>query len=337
MRWTGWLLAGFGIDLGTANTVVCHPRRGVVLNEPSVMVVSANGDPHPKPLIVGRPAKDLIGRTAPGMMTVRPLQDGVITDLQTARSFIVAILRKVQRRPWDRIRPSAVIGVPAGATALERRALAEAAQEAGIGRVDLIPEPIAGALGSGLDPLLPRAQMVVDVGGGTAEVTAFCYGGILANRSYRTAGDEMTDVLSHYLRQTHQLLVGELAAEELKVKLGNSHQGPLLIHGRDVQSDRPKQLTLVADEVAEALRPTVDDIVQALALCLEDLSPQVVDDIMQDGVLAFGGGSLLKGFDRRLEEAFGFSVRVAEHPLTCVARGAAACLKRPAVIRAYGG
>jgi len=334
--WRRWLLSGFGIDLGTANTVVCHPRRGIVLNEPSVMVLHANGDGQPRPVFVGQPAKDLIGRTARGMVTVRPLQDGVITDLQTARTFIVAILRKVARRPWERIRPTAVIGVPAGATALERRALVEAAEEAGFGRVSLLPEPIAGALGSGLDPLLPRAQMVVDVGGGTAEVTAFCYGGLLTSRSSRIAGDEMTGVVFQYLRQAHQLLVGELAAEQLKMKLSNGHAGPLLIHGRDIASDRPRELTLVADEVSEALRPTVDGIIQALAVCLEDLSAQAVDDIMQDGVLAFGGGSLLRGFAQRLEEAFGFKVRVAEHPLTCVARGAAAGLLRPAVVKAYG-
>lgn len=297
--------------------------------------MDANGEGHSRPIFIGRAAKDLIGRTTKRMTTVRPLSDGVITDLQTARSFIVAILRKVARRPWERFRPTAVIGVPIGATALERRALIEAAEEAGFGRVSLIPEPIAGAFGSGLDPLLPRAQMVVDVGGGTAEVTAFCYGGILASRSCKIAGDEMTSVIHQYLRQSHQLLIGELAAEELKIKISNGNGSVLTVHGRDVPSDRPKELSLQADEVAAALAPTVRGIVQALAACLEDLSPQVVDDVMQDGVLAFGGGSLLRGFAPELEKAFGFKVRVAEHPLTCVSRGAAACLSTPAVIKAY--
>ncbi len=337
MRWPSWVLAGFGIDLGTANTVVCHPQRGIILNEPSVMVISANGNGHGQPVAIGRRARDLIGRTPSGMMTIRPLQDGVITDLETARAFIIAILRQMTRRPWERIRPSAVIGVPVGATALERRALTEAAEEAGVGQVMLIPEPIAGALGSGLDPLLPRAHMVVDVGGGTAEVTVFCYGGILASRSCRVAGDELTAALNQYLRQAHQLLVGELASEDIKIKLGNGHSGPLEIQGRDVGSDRPRLLTLVPEELSDALRPTVENIIQTLAVCLEDLPAQAVDDIMQDGILSFGGGSLLKGFAERLEEAVGFKVRRAEHPLTCVAEGAAASLSNPALIKAYGG
>lgn len=336
MHWPNWLLAGFGIDLGTANTVVCHPRRGIILNEPSVMVISANGNGHHGPMAIGRQARELTGRTSAGMMTIRPLRDGVITDLQTARTFIVAILQQMTRRPWERVRPSVIIGVPVGATALERRALSEAAEEAGVGRVILLPEPIAGALGSGLDPMLPRGQMVVDVGGGTAEVTAFCYGGILASRSCKVAGDEMTLAVHQYLRQTHQLHVGELASEEIKKKLSNGHSGPLEIQGRDVSSDRPRLLTLVPEEVADALRPTVDGIIRTLSECLEELPAQATDDIMMDGVLTFGGGSLLRGFTERLDDAFGFKVRRAEHPLTCVAEGAAISLSRPRLLKAYG-
>ncbi len=328
----GWLSGGFGIDLGTANTVVCHPHRGIVLDEPSVMLVA--GD-HRRPVVVGRQARELIGRTAAGMVAVRPLRDGVITDLESARTFIVAILRRVTRKPWERVRPRAVIGIPAGATALERRALAEAADEAGFGHVTLIPEPIAGALGCGLDPLAPRAHMVVDVGGGTAEVTGFCYGGILTTRSCRVAGDEMTLALHQYLRQEHQLLVGELTAEEVKVRVRDEADGSLVVEGRDAATGRPKLITLRAEEVVEAIRPTSDGIVHILAACLDDLPPQAVGDIMRDGVLAFGGGSLLKGFTQLLEDAFGFPLRVAERPLTCVAEGAARCLLRPEVARAY--
>jgi len=329
------LAAGFGIDLGTANTVVCHPRRGIVLNEPSVMVArpEANGRCHP--VLVGRAAHDLIGRTPAGLVAVRPLRDGVITDLATARAFIAAILRKVSHRPWELLPAGAVVGVPAGATALERRALTEAAEEAGLRRVMLISEPIAGALGSGLDPMAPRAQMVVDVGGGTAEVTAFSTGGILSSRSCRVAGDEMTAALSRYLRQQHQLLVGELTAEALKLGLDHGQGSAPLVQGRDVASDRPRQLELAGDEVMEALRPTVDTIIATLAGALEDLPPQAVADIMQGGVVAFGGGSLVQGFDKRLQEAFGFRVRMAERPLTCVAEGAAACLWNRSLLRAY--
>jgi rod shape-determining protein MreB len=328
--------SGFGIDLGTANTVVGHPSRGIVLNEPSVMVVRVNGGRRPQPLLVGHAARELIGRTPVGIVTVRPLRDGVITDLEAARAFIVAILRRVTRRPWERMRPRAVIGVPVGATALERRAVAEAAEEAGIGKASLLPEPVAGAVGSAIDPLEPRGHLVVDVGGGTAEMTAFCFGGILAHRSCRVAGDEMTVALYQYLRQEHGVVVGELTAEDIKLKVSVEERGSFVVEGRDAASGRPRLVTLATEEMVEAIRPTSDGIVQALANCLEDLPPQTVSDIMGEGVLAFGGGAMLRGFPSLLEDAFGFQVRLVDHPLTCVAEGATACLGRPEVLAAYG-
>jgi rod shape-determining protein MreB len=336
----GWLRGGFGIDLGTANTVVCHPRRGVVLNEPSVMVVRAEGKEHSRPLLVGHGARELIGRTPVGIATVRPLHDGVITDLELARTFIVAVLRLVARRPWERIRPHAVIGVPVGATSLERRAVVEAAEEAGVGKVSLIPEAVAGAIGSGVDPLEPRAHVVVDIGGGTAEVTAFCFGGILAHRSCRVAGDEMTIALYQYLRHEHGIVVGELTAEDVKVRVGagcGEEGESFVVEGRDAATGRARLATLATDEVVQAIQPTSDGIIQALAGCLEDLPPQTVSDVMVEGVLAFGGGTMLRGFVPLLEEAFGFGVRLVERPLTCVAEGAAACLARPEVLAAYAG
>jgi rod shape-determining protein MreB len=333
-----WYSGGYGIDLGTANTVVCKPPGTIVLDEPSVMVMSATGASR-EPILVGTQARELVGRTPVGMMTVRPIRDGVITDLQTARIFIVAILRRVSASRWERLRPRAVVGVPSGATSLERRALVEAVEEAGVRRVDLIPEPIAGAVGCGIDPLTPRARMVVDVGGGTAEVTAFCFGGILTSRSCRIAGDEMTVALHQFLRQEHSILVGELTAEDIKVRLRDvdGAVGSLVVEGRDLMTNRPKLVSLDTAEVAEALRPTVDGITEALGACLEDLPPQAVGDIMQDGVLAFGGGSLLQGFEARLEEVFGFSVHHAARPLTCVAEGAAALLGQRGVISAFAG
>jgi len=323
-----------GIDLGTANTVVCRPPNRIVLDEPSVMVVPAGRDGR-RPLLVGAPARELIGRTPVGLMTVRPIRDGVITDLQTARTFVVAMLRKVRRWPWERVRARAVVGVPAGATPLERRAVSEAVEEAGISAVDLIPEPIAGAVGCGVDPLGTRAHMVVDVGGGTAEVTAFCYGGVLSTRSCRVAGDEMTLALHHHLRQEHQLLVGELTAEDLKARLRGSGSEGLVVEGLDAATGRARLQTLAPAEVSEALRPTLDGIIETLAACLEDLPPQAAGDILHEGVLAIGGGSLLEGFAQRLEAAFGFPVTHAERPLTCVAEGAARILGLPRVLTAF--
>ncbi|MBO0688666.1 MAG: rod shape-determining protein [Candidatus Dormibacteraeota bacterium] len=329
------LWSGLGIDLGTANTVVAHPRRGLVLNEPSVMVVRADDHKRRRPMLIGAEARELIGRVPDGLAAVHPLRDGVVTDLQLTRAFIVAILRRVTARQWERWWSRAVIGFPTGATALERRALVEAAQEAGIRNAALVPEPVAGALGTGVDPLDSRAHMVVDVGGGTAEATCFCFGGILASRSCRVAGDEMTLALSQHLREEHQVVVGELTAEDLKARLADG-SGPIVVEGQDAASNRARLVTLDPDELADAIRPTLDSVLKTLGDCLEDLPPQPVGDILHEGLVVFGGGSLLRGFDRRLEETFGFPVRVVERPLTCVAEGAAACLRRPEVIDAYG-
>lgn len=330
-------MRGFGIDLGTANTVVGDPESGIVLNEPSVMLVRRT-DPY-RAILVGKEARELIGRTPNGFETVRPLRDGVIVDLESARAFITAIIGKVNRRPrwWPGLRPRAVIAVPAGATALERRALLEVGHEAGLRKVGLIPEPVAGALGSGINPLEPRAHLVVDLGGGTAEITGFCFGGILTHRSCRVAGDELTNSLYQYLRVEHQLVVGELTAEELKVRLHTGDEDePLVVEGRDAATGRARLVTLELEEVVDALRPTTMEIVHTLTACLEDLPAQAVGDVMSEGLLAMGGGSMLRGFAHLLEESFGFPVKTAEHPLTCVAEGATACLDHPEVLAVYG-
>ncbi|MDA8395672.1 MAG: rod shape-determining protein [Candidatus Dormibacteraeota bacterium] len=333
------LSAELGIDLGTANTVVCRRDGTILLNEPSVMLVYLGADGNRRPILVGRQARELTGRTPVGMATVRPIRDGVVTDLQSAKGFINVVIHQVTRRPWERFRPRAICGVPAGATGLERQALVEALEEAGIGHADLIPEPVAGAIGCGIDPLEARAHMVVDVGGGTAEVTAICFGGILAASSCRVAGDEMTAALNQYLRQEHHLIVGELTAEDIKIRLRkvDSAPNPIVVEGRDVFTGKPRMQTLDPDEAALAIRPTVDGIVEALAEVLDRLPPQAVGDIMQGGVLAFGGGSLLEGFQGHLEDALGFSVTLAERPLTCVAEGAAKALSTPRLLAAFKG
>jgi rod shape-determining protein MreB len=230
-----------------------------------------------------------------------------------------------------------VIGVPAGATALERRALIEVARDAGIRKAELIPEPIAGAVGCGLDPLEARAHMVVDIGGGTSEMTAFCYGGVLSHRSSRIAGDEMTLALYRYLRSEHQLLVGELTLETLKCRADTDDGLSSVVQGIDLATGRPRLMTLESAEIMDALRPTVDAIIDALGGALDELPPQAADDILTDGVTVFGGASLLGGFDKLLEAAFAFPVRIAERPLTCVAEGAARCLADRDVVRAYEG
>lgn len=331
-------MSGYGIDLGTANTVVAHQQRGIVLDEPSVMVVRTDHrGRRVTPVMVGNQARLLMGRCPVGLTTVRPLRDGVIVDLESARGYIVGVLSRIAEHPWQRIRPRAVIGVPAGATSLERRALVEAADESGIKHVRLLPEPIAGAIGCGIDPLQPRAHMVVDLGGGTSEVTAFCYGGILTHRSCRVAGDEMTLALFQYLRSEHQLIVGELTAELVKCQAAAEASTSLVAQGMDAATGRPRLVTLGISEVIDALRPTVDTILATLVNCLEDLPPQAANDILEHGVVAFGGGSLLRGFDKLLEDSFAFPVRLADRPLTCVAEGAAVSLSRRDVLQAFDG
>jgi rod shape-determining protein MreB len=291
------------------------PRRGVVA--------------------VGREACELIGRSPAGVQAVRPLQDGVIIDLESARVYLRSVLHRISPKPWGRARVRAAIGVPVGATALERRALLEAADEAGIHRACALAEPIAGAIGCGLDPLERRAHMVVDVGGGTAEVTAFCFGGILAHRSCRVAGDEMTQAVTHHLREHHQILIGELTAEQVKIQASTADKPSLVVQGRDAGTGRPRLATVGLDELTEVVRPVTDTIIQTLAACLDELPPQVTGDILADGVALFGGGSLTRGFGESLERAFGFPVKLADRPLTCVAEGAALSLRSPELLRCY--
>jgi rod shape-determining protein MreB len=324
-----------GIDLGTANTVVSDVRRGILFDEPTVMLLRRGGARRERVLAVGREAADLLGRAPSRFSAVRPLRDGVVTDLETTRLYLRAVLHAAGQRPW-RLPVRAVVTVPVGSTALEHRALLEAAEEAGIRPVTALDESIAGAVGCGLDPLERRVHMVVDVGGGTAEAVAFCYGGVLAHRTSRTGGDEMTQAVARHLREQHQLHVGDLEAEALKIRASTGADGPLVAQGRDGVTGRPRLATVQAAEVADAVRPVTDEIVRSLASCLDDLPPQAISDVMAEGVLVFGGASLSPGLPEELERELGLPVKRAEEPLTCVAEGAARALRNRALLSAYG-
>jgi rod shape-determining protein MreB len=323
-----------GIDLGTANTVVSDVRRGIVYDEPTVMLLRLGGSRRERVLAVGREAADLLGRAPSRFAAVRPLNDGVVTDLESARLYLRMVLQRAGRRTWAPVR--AVVGVPVGSSALEHRALLEAAQEAGIRPVTALDESVAGAVGCGIDPLERRVHMVVDVGGGTAEAVAFCYGGVLAHRTSKLAGDEMTLAVSRYLREQHQLHVGELEAEDLKIRAGTDDNGPLVVQGRDAATGRPRLATVQTAEVADAVRPITDEIIRTLAACLDDLPPQGLTDVLSEGVLVFGGASLVAGFPQELERSLGLPVKRAEDPLTCVAEGAARALRNRRLLEAYG-
>lgn len=322
-----------GIDLGTATTVVSDVRRGIVYDEPSVLLLRQGGGRRAKVLAVGHEAGDLVGRAPARFAAVRPLHDGVVTDLETARLYLRAVLARAGRRAWSPTR--AVIGVPADSTSLETRALLEAAEEASIRPVTALDDAVAGAVGCGLDPLERRVHLVVDVGGGTASAVAFCYGGVLAQRTSKLGGDEMTVAVARYLREEHQLMAGELEAE--RIKTAPAEDGaPLVVHGRDGATGRPRLVTLQPAEVGTAVRPVVDEIVRALGGCLDDLPPQALADVLAEGVLVFGGASLVHGLPQQLEAALGLPVKLAEEPLTCVAEGAARALRNRPLLAAYG-
>ena len=323
-----------GMDLGTANTVVSDVRRGIVFDEPSVMLLRQSGGRRLRIQAVGQEAADLIGRAPSRFTPVRPLHDGVVTDLETARLYLRAVLTRAGLRIWSPVR--AVIGVPADSTALETRALLEAAEEAGIRPVTALDNPVAGAVGCGVDPLERRVHMVVDVGGGTAEAVAFCFGGVLAHRTSKVGGGEMTVAVARYLREEHQLHVSELEAERVKVLSATEQDGPLVVHGRDGATGRARLATVQGAEVAAAVGPVVGEVVRALTGCLDDLPPQALADVLSEGVLVFGGASLVSGFTQRLESELGLPVKLAEEPLTCVAEGAARALRNRPLLRAYG-
>jgi rod shape-determining protein MreB and related proteins len=329
-------VAQIGIDLGTANTVVCDETRGIVFDEPSVLLRRNSARRRTRLVAIGREAFDLLGRVPAGMTALRPLQDGVITDLETARTYLRAVVRRAVRRSWQRGYAKVAIGVPSGATHLERQALLEAADEAGIKSATAMDESIAGAVGCGIDPMERRVHMVVDVGGGTAEVSAFCFGGVLTHRTSKLAGDEMTLAVYRHLREQHHLYVGELVAEEVKIRAGADADEPLVVQGRDAATGRPRLATVPAAEIGEAVRPITDEIVRTLSTCLDDLPPQAIADVLAEGVLIFGGGSLVRGFAEHLERGLGMPVKLAEQPLTCVAEGAARALRIPRLLAAYG-
>ena len=323
-----------GIDLGTSNTVVGDLRHGIIYDEPSVMLLRRGNGRRERVFAVGQEAAELLGRTPAEFIALRPLHDGVVTDLETARTYLRSVLQRAGRRGWGLPR-RAVIGVPVGSTALETRALLEAAEEAGLRPVAALDKSIAGAVGCGIDPLERRVHMVVDVGGGTAEVVAFCFGGVLAHRSSKLAGEEMTLAVSRYLRDAHHLHVGELEAESLKIRASADGDAALVVQGRDALSGRPLLATVKAAEVAEAVRPITDEILRTLAACLDDLPPQALSDVLAEGVVVFGGSSQVQGFPQDLERSLGLPVRRADKPMTCVADGAARALRNRRLLTAY--
>ena len=316
-----------GIDLGTANTLVYVRNQGIVLNEPSVVAVEKSTG---KVLAIGSAAKEMIGRTPGGVEAVRPLKDGVIADFEISEKLIADFLRRVVKHRYL-MKPRVVISVPSGITEVEKRAVRDSAENAGAREVYLLQEPMAAAIGVGLPVEQPTGQMVIDIGGGTSEIAVIALNGIVNDTSIRVAGDEFNDAIVNYLKKNYNLLIGELTAEDIKIKIGSAFplekELSMDVRGRDLVAGVPKNLKVSSVQVREALTETIEIIVEAVRQTLEQTPPELASDILDRGIVLTGGGALLRGLDKRLRQETNLPVNIAEDPLTCVVRGAGKVLE----------
>jgi rod shape-determining protein MreB len=321
----GVLSSDMAVDLGTANTLVYLRGKGIVLNEPSIVAIFNKGG-RKQVLAVGSDAKQMLGRTPGTIDVIRPMRDGVIADFDIAEEMIKYFIRKVHNRR-SFVHPTIIVCVPSDSTAVERRAIQEAALSAGARRVFLIAEPIAAAIGAGLPVNEPTGSIVVDIGGGTTEVAVLSLGGIVYSRSIRVGGDKMDEAIINYVRRRKNLLIGETTAERIKKEIGSAAppaegEGIMLeIKGRDLINGVPKQIAISQRHIAEALTEPVNAIVGALKIALEATPPELSADIAGKGVVLTGGGALLTNLAQVLRDATGLPVMVADDPLSCVALG----------------
>lgn len=336
-RVLGVLSQDMAIDLGTANTVVYVKGSGVILDEPSVVAfVETRG--RKQVLAVGDEAKEMLGRTPEHIKATRPLRDGVIADFDIAEDMIKHFIRKVHNRR-SFTSPQIIVCVPSGSTAVERRAIQDAAESAGGRRVYLIEEPMAAAIGAGLPVTEATGSMVVDIGGGTTEVAILALGGIVYSRSIRVGGDKMDEAIVAYIRRVHNLLVGEGSAERIKMQIGSAcmpadGEGEKMeIRGRDLLNGVPKELVISERQIAESLAEPVSAIIEAVKVALEHTAPELAADIVDKGIVLTGGGALLGNIDLVLRHATQLSVTRAEEPLSCVALGTGRCLEEMKTLR----
>lgn len=320
-----WSLFGghdMGIDLGTANTLVHVKGRGIVLREPSVVAIKSDtGDV----LAVGEEAKKMIGRTPGNVVAIRPMKDGVIADFDVTQAMLKYFIRKAMNSK-SFARPRVVVGVPSGVTEVEKRAVIDAAQQAGAREAYLIEEPMAAAIGAGLPVEEATGNMVVDIGGGTTEIAVISLGGIVTSRSIRIGGDEMDSSIVQYIKRMYNLLIGERTAEEIKISIGTAIVTPetdrsMDIRGRDLVTGLPKTLTIQAREIREALNEPIYKIVDAVKGTLERTPPELAADIMDHGIMMAGGGALLTNLDKLISNETNMPVLVADDALSCVGEG----------------
>ena len=313
-----------GIDLGTANSLAYAKDRGIVLREPSVVAIQAGSK---RVLAVGDEAKRMLGRTPGNIIAIRPMKSGVIADFDITEAMIKYFIDKVcPKRFWSRCKPRMVIAVPSGITEVEKRAVEDAAHAAGAGKVFLIEEPMAAAIGVGLPVSEPAGSMIVDIGGGTCEVAIISLAGIVHSYSARQAGgDAMDDCIQKYVQRVYSLLIGERMAEFIKIEIGSAYpmaeEKTLEIKGRDIVSGLPKTLTITSEEVREALKEPVRQIVDAVRSTLDKCEPELAADLVDRGLVLSGGSSQLRGLDKLLAARTGLPVTLADDPLSAVAEG----------------
>jgi rod shape-determining protein MreB len=314
------------VDLGTANTLVYVRRRGIVLNEPSVVALNTDTG---KIVAVGVQAKRMIGRTPGNIVAIRPLRDGVIADFDITERMLHYFIQKVHRRHLAK--PRLVVAVPSGITGVEQSAVKEAGHQAGARRVYIIEEPMAAAIGAGLPVHEPTGNMVVDVGGGTTEVAMISLGGIVTSESIRVGGDEMDQAIIVFAKKEYSLMLGERTAEEIKMAIGSAYPSPdephTEIRGRDLVSGLPKTIVISAEEVRHAIREPVSTVVDIVKSTLDKCPPELAGDVMDRGIALTGGGALLRGLDERLREETGMPIQLADNPLESVVLGAGKCVE----------
>jgi rod shape-determining protein MreB len=310
------------IDLGTANTLVYVKGRGIVCNEPSVVVVHRDTK---RPVAVGTEAKKMLGKTPANIVAIRPMKDGVIADFDATGEMLKYFIAKVHNRR-SFVSPRVVIGVPSAITQVEQRAVKDAAEASGAREVYLVEEPMAAAIGVGLPVGEPSGNMIVDIGGGTTDVAVISLDGIVYSRAIRVAGDKMDEYITSYIKRKYSLMVGERTAEQIKMEIGSayptdSNQRHMEIKGRDLISGIPKTITITEDEIREALRESVVAILDVIRITLENIQPEIAADIVDRGIVLAGGGSLLRGLDFLIKEETKLPVVIGEDPLTAVVRG----------------
>lgn len=330
----GVLTKDMGIDLGTANSSVYMKGKGIILHEPSVVAIQRDTG---QVLAVGEEAKQMIGRTPGNIVAIRPMRDGVIADFDTTQSMLRYFITKaLKKRPYL-VRPRVVVCVPSGVTAVEERAVREAAMQAGAREAYLIEEPMAAAIGAGLPVHEPTGNMIVDIGGGTSEVAVISLGGIVTSQSIRIGGDEMDEAIIQHIKRTYNLMVGERTSEEIKIKIGTAYPFPeeetFEVRGRDLVTGLPKTVLITSKEVYKALSEPVSAILEAIKVTLEKTPPELASDVMDRGIVMAGGGSLLRGLDLLVSEETGMPVHVADEPLFCVAFGTGKVLENLDVLR----